>query len=148
MPMIQQWPTRCRKARRRGTLRFCWAVVALFFSAAPISAQQVDWGQAETLDVIATDYRFEPNHLALHRGQPYRLHFVNHGTELHEFNAAAMFKQSVIRNPEALNRDKTELQVQPGQEKDLYFLPQQSGAFPLTCPDHDWAGMTGEITVQ
>ncbi len=36
----------------------------------------------------------------------------------------------------------------PGEAKDLYFVPRQSGKFPLICADHDWAGMTGDITVK
>jgi uncharacterized cupredoxin-like copper-binding protein len=38
--------------------------------------------------------------------------------------------------------------VQPGQAKDFYFVPKTAGRFSLICGDHDWAGMTGGITVE
>ena len=53
-----------------------------------------------------------------------------------------------INNPNVLNADKTELVLRPGETKDLYFIPRQAGHFKLVCPDHDWAGMIGEITVE
>jgi uncharacterized cupredoxin-like copper-binding protein len=73
---------------------------------------------------------------------------VNRGKEMHEFNAAELFKTAKINNPAVLNADKTELVLQPGETKDLYFIPRQAGHFKLVCPDHNWAGMTGEITVE
>ena len=53
-----------------------------------------------------------------------------------------------IANPEALNPEGTEIVVQPGEKKDLYFVPRQAGRFPFICADHDWAGMTGDIVVE
>ena len=86
--------------------------------------------------------------LTLRRGIPYRLHVENRGKEMHEFNAADFFKTAKISNPAVLNPDKTEIVVHPGEAKDLNFIPKQAGHFRLYCPDHDWAGMTGEITVE
>ena len=28
------------------------------------------------------------------------------------------------------------------------FVPQKPGRYALTCADHDWAGMIGEITIE
>ena len=100
------------------------------------------------MEVIAVDYRFEPNRLELRIGAPYRLRLVNRGREMHEFTAAAFFRVAEIGNPEVMNPDRTELVVQPGEQKDLYLMPRQAGSFPLSCADHDWAGMTGEIIVR
>ena len=36
----------------------------------------------------------------------------------------------------------------PGEQKDLYLVPRQASRYPFACPDHDWAGMTGEIIVE
>jgi len=38
--------------------------------------------------------------------------------------------------------------VEPGQAKDLYFVPRQAGRFPFACADHDWAGMTGDLVIE
>ena len=38
--------------------------------------------------------------------------------------------------------------VRPGETKNLYFVSREPGHFPLWCADHDWAGMTGDITIE
>jgi len=98
--------------------------------------------------VVTTESKFTPNKLTFRRGIPYHLHVENRGKEMHEFNAADLFKSAKISNPTVLNADKTELVLKPGEAKDLYFIPKKAGHFRLVCPDHDWAGMTGEITVE
>lgn len=120
--------------------------VLILFAASPAVA--VDWSQAQTVTVVTSEYRFTPNKLTFRRGVPYRLHLENHGTETHEFTAPAFIKTTRIRNSKVLNADHTEVLVQPGQSKDFYFVPQAAGHFPLICGDHDWAGMTGDITVE
>jgi len=114
----------------------------------PSGAGAADWSKVQPVTVVTTESKFTPHKLAFRRGVAYRLHVENHGKEMHEFNAADLFKSSEIANPEALNADKTEIVVHPGEAKDLYFLPKQAGHFRLVCPDHDWDGMTGQITVK
>jgi uncharacterized cupredoxin-like copper-binding protein len=111
-------------------------------------AAAADWSQAQVIPLVTSDYKFEPNRLEFVRDQPYRIHLENHGKELHEFNAAALFKAAEIGNPEVLNPDETEVALQPGEQKDLLLVPKQPGDYRLICPDHDWAGMTGTITVR
>ena len=119
--------------------------LALVMSAA---AAGPDWSHAQSVTVVASEYQFVPNRLAFRRGVAYRLHVENPGKEMHEFTAPEFFKSATIRNPAALNPDRTEIELSPGAAKDLYFVPRQTGHFPLRCADHDWAGMTGEIVVK
>ena len=112
------------------------------------SARAVDWGNAQTVTVATSEYKFSPNRLTFRLGVPYRLHLQNRGKEEHEFTAPAFIKTLRIRNPKTLNADHTEVILQPGQTKELYFVPQKPGHYPLICADHDWAGMTGDITVE
>ena len=100
------------------------------------------------MTVVAKNYEFDPAHLTLHAGTAYRIHIENRGTETHEFNAAKLLKNAVIGNPKVLNADHTEVVLRPGDKKDLLLQPKKAGKYPLLCPDHDWAGMTGDITVQ
>jgi uncharacterized cupredoxin-like copper-binding protein len=124
------------------------AIAALFLAVSPASgAGAADWSKAQPISVVTTESKFTPHKLAFRRGVAYRLHVENRGKEMHEFNAAGLFKSSEIGNPEALNADKTEIVVRPGEAKDLLFMPKQVGHFRLVCPDHDWDGMTGKITV-
>jgi uncharacterized cupredoxin-like copper-binding protein len=126
----------------------CAFLVALAVGGVAMPGIAADWSQAQTVTVVTTDYHFAPDKLSFKQGVVYRLHLENRGKEVHEFSAPVFFKAADIRNPAVLNADRTEILVHPGEAKDLYFVPQQAGLFPLTCPDHDWTGMTGEITVE
>jgi plastocyanin len=112
------------------------------------AAEAVDWSSASTITIVEVEYAFDPSRLTLHAGTPYRLRFENHGKELHEFTAPAFLKAADLRDPEALNAERTEVVVQPGEQKDVYLVPRQTGRYPFLCADHDWAGMTGEIVVE
>ena len=134
-----------RRHRLRAGSRVFILLTALALSG---TARAADWSQAQPVTVVASESKFTPNSLAFRRGVAYRLHVENRGREMHEFNAADLFKSSEIGNPEALNADKTEIVVHPGETKYLLFRPKQAGHFRLFCPDHDWDGMTGGITVE
>lgn len=124
------------------------AIVALLLAAAaPRSGLAADWSSAQTVTVVTVEYAFKPKTLSFHKGTVYRLHLDNQGREQHEFTAPEFFKAIRIRDPKVVNADLTEIVVQPGEQKDLYFIPQRPGSYKLICSDHDWAGMTGSITI-
>jgi len=110
------------------------------------------WGAAAAdpvkIDVAMVDYRFSPDHLSLEHGVHYRLHLENRGKELHEFTAPTFFAAAKLDNPEALNREHTEVVVQPGESKDVLLTPGAPGTYDLRCDDHEWDGMVGGITVR
>jgi len=99
------------------------------------------------IDVTMLDYRFVPDHLSFQHGLHYRLHLVNKGKQTHEFTAPVFFASAKIDNPEVLNREHTEIVMQPGDAKDLLLTPGAPGTYDLRCSDHDWDGMVGGITV-
>jgi len=101
-----------------------------------------------TLAVTMVDYKFMPDHVVFQHGVHYRLHLENHGTDTHEFTAPVFFATAKIDNPDALNRERSEVVVQPGETKDVFLTPGKPGTYDLRCADHDWNGMIGGITVQ
>jgi uncharacterized cupredoxin-like copper-binding protein len=103
---------------------------------------------AETLNVVMIDYKFVPDHLSFRHDVRYRLHLENHGKETHEFTAPTFFATAKIDNPEILNREHTEIVMQPGEAKDLFLTPGKPGTYDLRCSDHDWNGMVGGIKVE
>jgi len=115
--------------------------------AAP-AAVAADWSKAQPVTVLASEYEFSPSHLTFEHGVAYRLHIENRGKEMHEFTAPEFFHWAEIRDPSVVNADKTEIEIPPGKAKDLYFVPMKAGQYKLRCSDHDWAGMTGAITVK
>jgi uncharacterized cupredoxin-like copper-binding protein len=102
----------------------------------------------ETLSVVMIDYKFVPDHLTFRHGVHYRLHLENHGKETHEVTAPTFFGTTDIDNPEVLNREHTEVVMQPGDAKDLLLTAHKPGTYDLRCSDHDWNGMVGGITVE
>jgi uncharacterized cupredoxin-like copper-binding protein len=101
-----------------------------------------------TVDLFMVDYKFIPVHLTFQQGIHYRLHMENHGKETHEVTAPVFFSSATLDNPEVLNREHTEVVMQPGDAKDLLFTAPKAGTYDLRCSDHDWNGMIGGITVE
>ncbi len=123
------------------------AAIALLIIGAG-SGVAADGSPARPLTVVASEYQFSPAKLSFKRGVAYRLHLENHGKELHEFHAPGFFKAVELGDPTVLNADKTEILIHPGEAKDLTFVAKKPGRYKLICADHDWAGMTGSITVK
>jgi uncharacterized cupredoxin-like copper-binding protein len=126
---------------KKNANRFCLLMLAAscFVAAAP---------DPVTVNVTMVDYRFEPDHLTFEHDVHYRLHLENHGTETHEFTAPLFFATAKIDNPDVLNREHTEVVMQPGDVKDVFLTPGKPGVYDLRCADHDWDGMVGGITVK
>jgi uncharacterized cupredoxin-like copper-binding protein len=137
-----------RKLTRAGVasagIASCAAAMVLSAGIAATRSQQ----PTITLDLFMVDYKFIPNHLSFRHDVHYRLHMENHGQETHEVTAPTFFAAADIGNPEVLNREHTEIVVQPGESKDLYLTAHRSGTYDLRCSDHDWNGMVGGITVE
>ena|ERR1051325_435795 len=113
-----------------------------------IAAPASGWTQGRPVSVVTSEYRFSPNTLIFKRGVAYRLHLENRGKETHEFTAPEFFKAVELGDPSVLNADRSEIVLQPGETKELRFVAKKPGRYALRCSDHDWAGMTGTITVR
>ena len=108
----------------------------------------IDWSKAQMVSVRLIDDRFVPEKLHFRTGTPYRLHLENAGSHMHEFTAPEFLKAVTVKNREVLFGEGHEMVLQPNEAKDLYFVADKAGAYPLTCADHDWDGMIGEITIE
>jgi uncharacterized cupredoxin-like copper-binding protein len=129
-----------RQAHAIGRLCVSFAIVfaASIAAAAPKPVK---------VEVIMLDYRFVPDHLTFTHDVYYQLHLENHGDETHEFTAPVFFATADIENPDVLNRERSEVLLQPGETKDVFLTPRKPGTYDLRCADHDWYGMVGGITV-
>lgn len=122
--------------------------VMLVFATIFVPAAAKAASQPVEVDVVMIDYEFVPNHLIFQHGVDYKLHLENHGKETHEFTAPVFFAAAHIDNPGVLNREHTEILMQPGDKKDVFFTAPAPGNYDLRCADHDWYGMVGGITVK
>jgi uncharacterized cupredoxin-like copper-binding protein len=121
---------------------------ALALAAPAANAAGPDWSKATTISMVMSEYQFTPSQLSFERGKPYRLHLANAGRELHEIDAPEFFKTITPADPAMLVREGQEIDVEPGQQADFLFVPNQSGQFPFECEDHVEFGMTGSIAVK
>lgn len=124
-----------------------FVALTVVVAALPFGAGATDWSAARKVRVVTVEYAFKPANLTFQQGVAYRLRVDNKGKETHEFTAPDFFKAVELRDAKPLNADHTEIVVQPGGHKDLYFVAKQAGSYKLICSDHDWAGMVGSITV-
>jgi plastocyanin len=124
------------------------ATSGLLVVAALLAVAAASHSEPQTVNLTMIDYRFIPDHLIFEHDIHFRLHLENHGKETHELTAPTFFATADIDNPEALNHERTEIVMQPGETKDIFLTAHRPGTYDLLCADHDWAGMVGGITVE
>ena len=124
------------------------ATSCLLVVAALLAVAAASHSEPQTVNLTMIDYRFIPDHLIFEHDVHFRLHLENHGKETHELTAPTFFATADIDNPEALNHERTEIVMQPGETKDIFLTAHRPGTYDLLCADHDWAGMVGGITVE
>ncbi len=113
-----------------------------------------DWAAAETVEIVLSEYEFEPADLTFRAGTPYRLRLRNTGDATHYFAAADFFKaiaaQRLTRPGDAVETPLlTSIAVPPGASKTLSFVPVERGAYDVECtaPLHAVFGMVGTATI-
>ena len=128
----------------------CLLVVAalLALAAALLAVAAASPSEPQTVNLTMIEYRFIPDHLIFEHDVHFRLHLENHGKETHELTAPTFFATADIDNPEALNHERSEIVMQPGETKDIFLTAHRPGTYDLLCADHDWAGMVGGIAVE
>ncbi len=117
--------------------------------------EAADWGAMQTVRVLMREHEYEPYELRFEPGQAYRLELVNEGQEKHYFTAPEFFRAIATRKVQS-NRDGEikapyflALEIMPGGQLDLYFVPVEAGEFALYCTidDHREQVMEGVLVV-
>jgi plastocyanin len=140
-------------------LRFWLPAMALALLAGYVSAQSagppattsltgIDWSKAEHMTVIMTEYEFNPDRLTFRHGIPTRLRLVNNSASIHDFTAPDFFKTVDFRDPGVIGPSGIGIAVEPHRQKEVDLIARLPGQFGLICADHDWTGMTANISVQ
>jgi len=90
---------------------------------------------AETIEVVAKEWGFEPASIHLHEGEAVNIVLINEGTLEHEVELDAF---------------GFHLHTLPGETVEGGFVPDQTGEFEFACfvPGHYDAGMVGEVVVE
>ena len=113
-----------------------------------------DWDSMLTVRVDMSESIFTPESLTLETGQPYKLEIVNTGTGKHYFTAEGFYQSVAFRKAQTSEGEYKApyfkaIEVFPGDQVDLYFVPVVQGVFGSLCTiaGHEEAGMHGTIIV-
>ncbi|HXV01245.1 MAG TPA: cupredoxin domain-containing protein [Caulobacteraceae bacterium] len=101
------------------------------------------------IDVVATNFKFAPSIVHLHRGAPYVLVLHNQAKGGHSFAARDFFAASEMPAADRARLKDGKVEVPPGGEVSLAVAPKAPGTYRFTCthPLHNTFGMTGTIVV-
>ena len=116
--------------------------------------EAANWDEMQEVTVELGEFSFTPSDLTFEAGTPYELKIRNVGQEKHYFTAHEFYRAIATRKAESEQSEVkvpyfTAIEVYPGKEVDLYFVPVLPGTFELFCEieGHADAGMRGTITV-
>jgi plastocyanin len=115
----------------------------------PTPARPIDG----VLTVHASEWRFEPSHIALRQGEEVRIEFLNDGEILHDLKIEDLVAEGIASQSSGpLSGDEGELFVgaEQGDGGSLTFTPAETGAFTYYCtiPQHRQLGMKGTLLVE
>lgn len=136
---------------RRAIIPFLMATLFVAVpGAAPGATQTPDWGQAKSITIELSSFKFTPSSEALQRGAAYRIHFVNTSSSGHDFVAREFFAGSMIAPEDRAKITNGGVDVEGGGSVDIRLVPNRAGSFKVHCSHflHSSFGMTGTITVQ
>ena len=122
-------------------------------NAAEAANQSVATEITVSLGNVANELKFEPNHLELEAGKPYKLRLTNPSAQKHYFTAKdfadGIWTSKVEAGKVEIKGAIHELELKPGAEAEWVFVPLKPGSYTLRCPiaGHTEAGMTGKIAI-
>ncbi len=108
---------------------------------------------ARTVEVTASDFKFDPAEITAKVGETVTLAFMNKGTTLHDFTSAD-FMGTVTAAGEAAAHDASadaplHVAAEAGATAEITFEATEAGEYAFKCsvPGHEQLGMTGTIIV-
>jgi plastocyanin len=118
--------------------------------AASGEALPSNWGQAQSLTIELSNFKFNPPTVTLERGTPYKLHFVNDAGGGHDFAAKQFFAASEVAPDDAAKVNGGSIKLDGHESADVKLIPMQAGTFKVRCTHfmHSAFGMTGTVIVR
>lgn len=121
--------------------------------------KKAKWGEMETVNIELLEHDFNPKHIKLKAGKPYRLVLKNTGEKDHYYTAPEFFKSVAWRKAMTPRPHGGELKApyytaveafKKGGIIELYLVPVTTGTYTVICTidDHKDLGMTGTIVVE
>ncbi|MGM7702825.1 cupredoxin domain-containing protein [Pseudalkalibacillus sp. Hm43] len=130
--------------------------------------------KGNTIEITATEMKFEPSQITLKKGQEYEFVMTNDGQVFHDFVEDEMeikmtFMSDMPDHPDQTSmldrllgtkkafahsdekhKKTLHMNAKPGQTVSIKFIPKETGEFEFYCsvPGHKEAGMKGTIIVE
>ncbi len=130
--------------------------------------------KGNTIEITATEMKFEPSQITLKKGQEYEFVMTNDGQVFHDFVEDEMDMEMTFMSEMPDHPDETSMldrllgtkktyahgdekhkktlhmNANPGQTVSIKFIPKETGEFEFYCsvPGHKEAGMKGTIIVE
>jgi plastocyanin len=123
-------------------------LVLQFYGDASAAMPDRTLDRARPINVMLSNFAFTPQMLHLKHGQAYRLHFVNQGSDSHNFSAPEFFATARINPADMSAVSSGKVELGKGESRDVRLVPA-TGKYNATCTHflHASFGMTGGITV-
>lgn len=128
---------------------------AAYLQDAAARIKAADWSKVKTVEVGLGEFSFAPATLSFRAGQPVRLRLKNTGRFTHSFYSPSFFEAVAVKNVTSAKGEDTTpyrlaIKLEPGEQKDLYFVPVTKGTYGLECTvfGHASFGMTGKIRIE
>lgn len=113
-----------------------------------------NWDAQQEVVLELNEFSFTPSDLTFEVGTPYVLTIRNAGKEKHYFTAHEFYRAIATRKAETTQSEVkvpyfTAIEVYPGQEAELLFIPVMPGTYEFICEieGHADKGMRGTIAV-
>lgn len=103
------------------------------------------------IEIVISEFRFQPTTIHLSIGKPVHLILANHGQQTHEFESALFLHHDVKVHRGGNYFEGSEIKeitVGPGGRVDILFTPQTLGSYPFACEMAGHGGMKGTIDVE
>src|SRR3954452_18527249 len=89
-------------------------------------------GRVPRVNVVLSNFAFTPQTLHLSQGRAYQLHFVNQGSDGHNFSAPEFFASAQVDPADAGTISGGKVELGKGESRDVRLVPA-AGRYNVTC---------------
>lgn len=117
---------------------------------ASAQASAENWGEAKSLTVKMSNFKFDPSTITLRHGVTYTLHLENLSSGGHDFQAKAFFAQAKIRPADQDKVVNGRVALHGRESAHVTLIAPEAGTYPVHCTHflHSAFGMTAQIVVE
>ena len=104
----------------------------------------------QQIDVVLSNFNFDPNTLQLQRNTAYTLHLMNTASGGHAFSAPELFAAAMVAPEDSAKIVNGKVEIPSGQSVDIHLTPMAAGTYPIVCTHflHQTFGMHGTAVIQ